>query len=348
MAPVHLIHESAPEATGIFDVLVHPETQDLRLEAQLIVDFLTHADFSAVWESKAAQDEIVQTTEEGEDGTKQAVELLPGWVVAASIDEADLEACFEHYLEQLADQVFDKDNPGTLEQKAALAQFGIVAEREGHKRGWARKAQKAGAKARNSVVRQMLAMVHKGVLRRASKGKGDFGGDYKKGKGYKTGGYAVSKAKAAKYKKANIGKIKRAAKKAGSKAEGVEPWEKPFEIAELEDYAEIGLGVPVGEGAQGALYSIAVRDDAEQSVAQMAERYGKKRKGMMKGKKKENMGGMSSDDDEYDEAVTEATRRGVGLAKGILGLHEGAGLLGHVAKEPKDVKGAVTETAASA
>ena len=336
MAPVHLLTESDDtEATGIFDVLVHPETQELRLEAQLIVDFLTHADFSAAFESKAAQAEIVKTTEESEDGTQQAVEVLPGWVVAASIDAADLEACFNHYLESLADQVFDKDNPGTLEQKAALAQFGIVAEAQGHKRGWARRAQKAGAKARNSVVRQMLAMVHKGTLKRATKGKGDFGGDYKKGKGYKTGGHAASKAKAAKYKKANIGKIKRAAKKAGSKAEGVEPWEKPFDIAELEDYAEFGLGVPIGEGAQGALYTIAVRDNAEQSVTQMAERFGKKRKGMKPGKKKEGCGPEGDDDpDEYDESISDSTRRGVGLAKGILSLHEGAGMLGHVAKDP--------------
>jgi hypothetical protein len=287
----------------------------------------------------------VQTTAEGEDGTQQAVEVLPGWVIAAAIDEADLEACFNHYLEALADQVFDKEHPGTLEQKAALAQFGIVAEATGHRRGWARKSQKSGAKARNSVVRQMLAIIHKGSLRRTAKGKGDFGGDYKKGKGYKTGGHSVAKAKAAKYKKANIGKIKRAAKKAGSKAEGVEPWEKPFEIAELEDYAEIGLGVPVGEGEQGALYSIAVRDDAEQSVTQMSERFGKKHKGMKMGKKKE--GHMShDDDDEYDESVTDSTRRGVGLAKGILTLHEGAGLLGHI--PTKDTKAAVVTETASA
>jgi hypothetical protein len=333
MAPVHLLSESATEdASSITDALVHPETQDLRLEAQLLVDFLTHADFSSVWESKAAQAEVVKTTDEGEDGAKREIEVLPGWVVAASIDESDLEACFDHYIEAFADRVFEKDNAaGTLENKAMLAQFGIVAEATGHKRGWARKAQKGGAKQRRNVVRQMLAMIQKGVLRRAPKGagSGDFGGDYKKGKGYKTGGSSVGKQKAAKYKKANIGKIKRAAKRAGVKTEG-ETWFTPFDIAELDDYAEFGLGEPVDTATgSGALYSVESRDDVETSVAQMSERFGKKRKGsaMKKGGKKEGMNGCG-DDDEYDESVE--PHRGVSLAKGILGLHEGAGMLAHV------------------
>lgn len=328
MAPVHLIAESvAEETSSVFDALIHPETQELRKEAQLLVDFLTSADFSSAWESKAAQAEIFQATEEGEDGEQRKVDVLPGWVVAASVNEADLEACFDHYLERFADRVFEKDSPeSTLENKATLAQFGIVAEATGHKRGWARKAQKGGAKQRRNVVRQMLAMIQKGVLRRAPKGPGtgDFGGDYKKGKGYKTGGSSVGKQQAAKYKKANIGKIKRAAKRAGVKTEG-ETWFTPFDLAELDDYAEIGLG----EQVDGAVYSIEARDDAETSVAQMSERFGKKRKAMKGGKKGEGMNGCG-DDHEYDESVSESTRRSVGLAKGILGLHETAGMHAHV------------------
>lgn len=326
MAPVQLIHESDTVASNLADALIHPETQDLRLEAQFLTDFLTDADLSAAWESKAAQGQVVKATEENEAGEKVAVEVLPGWVVAASIDEDDLYACFEHYLESFADRVFTEGHEeNTLLNKTLLAQFGItkadsVGEATGHKRGWARKAQKAGGKARNNVVRQMLAMVKKGVLKRAPKGEGDFGGDYKKGKGYKTGGSNVGKMAAQKFKKSNKGKIARAAKKAGVKAESEG---EGFNVAELDEYATFGLGVPV----EGALYTVGVVADADARVVAEAKKkppFGKKAAAC-----------DDEEDEEDDMEESTSAKRGARLAKGILSLHEGQGMHAHTKTDDK-------------
>lgn len=269
-------------------VLVSEETGELTLEAQVITDFLTDVDFSACWDVPGAEAHAVTAAfveEKGADPSPR--DVLPGFVVAATVDEDDLWGMFVDYLGLLHDRAEESDS---LQDKARLAPFDDILSEGPNKKGHMRKSQKGGPKKRNNVVRQMLAMVHKGVLVR------DGEGGYKKGKGYKKGGTPAGQNKVAKYKKASAGKVKKAAMKAGAA--------ESFNVDNLNDYAVWGLGFPV----DGFLFSAAVAEDAERELARVVEKYG--HKGMPKGKaghKGKGKSGGKMSDMSYEDDPEEST-----------------------------------------
>jgi hypothetical protein len=248
--PVTLITESNVDASDV-DLL----TQDgeLTLEAQAINGFLTHADFSDVFANPASAPHVVefdasgklvkgdkalaQRVVEGIDSLDDlldgnAAEFLLGEHVAALVDQNDLVAMFEHYVDTLPD--------GTLEEKAMLAAVGnLFGITEKFARGSFRKMASKGKPGHAKVARMMLAMLNKGAIKRSKDGEGGYmGGGYEKGTAYKKSSMvkAAAKQKIAKYKKANVAKQKKAAMAARVKVkEGVTP------------LSVFGFGVPVDE-----------------------------------------------------------------------------------------------------
>lgn len=221
--PVTLITESQ------VDEQVDLLTQDgeLTLEAQAISGFLTHADFSDVFDNPAAAPHVVEFDASGKlvSGDKaiagrvlEGVELddvlngdpaqfMLGEHVVALVDQDDLVAMFEHYVDSLPD--------GTLEEKAMLAAVGnLFGITEKFARGSFRKMAGKGKVGHAKVARMMLAMLKKGAIKRTKDSKGGYmSGGYDKGKAYKKAAMvkAADKQKIAKYKKANVGKQKKAA-----------------------------------------------------------------------------------------------------------------------------------------
>lgn len=255
--PVTLITESHVDASDV-DLL----TQDgeLTLEAQAINGFLTHADFSAVFSNPAAAPHVVEFDASGKlvkgdkalaqrvlEGIDNLDDLLDGDPAqfmlgehaAALVDQNDLVAMFEHYVDTLPD--------GTLEEKAMLAAVGnLFGITEKFARGSFRKMASKGKPGHAKVARMMLAMLNKGAIKRTKdSGGGYMGGGYDKGAAYKKASMvkASAKQKIAKYKKANVAKQKRAAMAARTKMKetalpvfgfGVPVEESFFEVATVE------------------------------------------------------------------------------------------------------------------
>lgn len=255
--PVKLIHES----TDAQDVELLTTEGELTLEAQIVADFLAHADFSAVFDHPAAAPHI---STRGEDGTiavgEQAdadlakaalgelaedaedgdeVQVMDAETALGMIDEDDLCVMLAHYVETLPES--------TLEDKARLAAAANLFGLDEFARGSFRKIRRRpGGTA--LVARMLGAMVNKGVIARSAKGKGYKGGDYSRTSTYKTGPKKGNLAKVARYKKANQAKIKksaRMARRAKKVKEGFEP-------------AIFGLNTPV----DGQVFEISVREGA--------------------------------------------------------------------------------------
>lgn len=226
--PVTLITESQ------VDEQVDLLTQDgeLTLEAQAISGFLTHADFSDVFDNPSAAPHVVEFDASGKlvkgdkavaDRVLEGVDLedvlngdggefMLGEAAIALVDQDDLVAMFEHYVDTLPD--------GTLEEKAMLAAVGnLFGITEKFARGSFRKMAGKGKVGHAKVARMMLAMLNKGAIKRTKGGGGYMGGGYDKGKAYKKASMvkAADKQKIAKYKKANVGKQKKAAMAARAK-----------------------------------------------------------------------------------------------------------------------------------
>lgn len=221
--PVTLITESQ------VDEQVDLLTQDgeLTLEAQAISGFLTHADFSDVFDNPAAAPHVVEFDASGKlvKGDKDVAsrvlegvdlddvlnggggEFMLGEAAVALVDQDDLVAMFEHYVDTLPDN--------TLEEKAMLAAVGnLFGITEKFARGSFRKMAGKGKVGHAKVARMMLAMLNKGAIKRTKDSEGGYmGGGYDKGKAYKKASMvkAADKQKIAKYKKANVGKQKKAA-----------------------------------------------------------------------------------------------------------------------------------------
>ena len=176
--PVKLIHESE-NATD--DTLLTQEG-DLTLEAQVINDFLTDADFSQVFEHPEAKAHILSVSENGDvtvpEGSDLSAlrsmveadadldvpgEFMLGSVAAELIDENDLVQMLAHYVDVMPE-------PTTLEEKARMAAlanlFGLD---EKFARGSFRKMAGKGKVGHAKVARMMLAMLNKGTIKRAKK-----------------------------------------------------------------------------------------------------------------------------------------------------------------------------------
>ena len=234
-------------------------TQDgeLTLEAEAISDFLTHADFDKVFEAEAARNLIVAFDESGKllSGPKALAdqlrmvegfdenlqdgydEFMLGEHAASLVDLDDLVEMFAGYADQLPDV--------TLEDKTRLAAIGaLFGLTEKYARGSFKKMARTKV-GHAKVARMMLGMLNKGSIKRVGSGKGYQGGGYDKGAAYKKAKMvkASAKAKIAKYKKANVSKMKKAARAARVKVK--------------EDaLASFGFGVPVAEHA----FEVGVRD----------------------------------------------------------------------------------------
>lgn len=257
--PVKLIHES----TDVSDVNLLTTEGELTLEAQIVADFLAHADFSAVFDHPAAAPHI---STRGEDGTitvgEQAdadlanaalgdlaedaedgdeVQVMDAETALGMVDEDDLCVMLAHYVETLPES--------TLEDKARLAAAANLFGLDEFARGSFRKIRRrpgGGA----LVARMLGAMMSKGVISRAKgKGKGYKSGDYTRTANYKTGPKKANLQKVARYKKANQAKIKksaRMAKRAKKVKEGFEP-------------AIFGLHAPV----DGQVFEVSVREGVQ-------------------------------------------------------------------------------------
>lgn len=269
--PVKLISESQVDETDV-DLL----TQDgeLTLEAQAINGFLTHADFSAVFDNPAAAPHIVEFDASGKhvsgdkalatrvlEGVDELDDVLDGdgaqfilgEEAAKLVDPQDLVAMFEHYVDTLPDT--------TLEDKARLSAIGnLFGITEKFARGSFRKMAGKGKAGHANVARMMLAMLNKGTIKRAKTSDGGYmGGGYEKGAAYKKSAMvkASAKQKIAKYKKANVGKQKKAAMAARKKMKesalpvfgfAVPVDESFFEVATIEVVATVESRTSVKPG----------------------------------------------------------------------------------------------------
>lgn len=282
--PVKLIHEAADVADD-FDVLT--QTGELTLEAETVSDFLTHADFSAVFNhpavkecistiaggkiafgakaDQAAHREALSDLAEGEDDA--VVQVISVEDALKVIDESDLEQMFLHYVESLPENTLED-----RARRAAIANYyGIDEKKGGFKKGGFRTVH--GKPGGPALVNRMLgAMLNKGLIKRADEpGTGYKKGDYEKTKNYKTGATKAAKAKVAKFKKANAAKLKRQAAKAKAAKKrklaasmGMESMAEGFEVADLPVF---GFGLPV-DGAMfevGTVGNVSVGESTEGS-----------------------------------------------------------------------------------
>lgn len=254
--PVKLIHES----NDAQDVDLLTTEGELTLEAQIVSDFLAHADFSAVFDHPNAEQHIVtraadgtltvgeqadadlakaalsELAEDADDGDE--VQVMDAEVALGMVDEDDLSVMLAHYVETLPE--------GTLEDKARLAAAANLFGLDEFARGSFRKIRRrpgGGA----LVARMLGAMMQKGLISRSKKAGGGYkSGDYTRTANYKAGPKKANLQKVARFKKANQAKIKksaRMARRAKKVKEGYEP-------------AIFGLNTPV----DGQSFEVAVRE----------------------------------------------------------------------------------------
>ncbi len=254
--PVKLIHESVDPQ----DVDMLTAEGELTLEAQIVADFLAHADFSAVFDHPNAAPHIATRAADGnvtvgeqadaelarsvlselaEDAdADDEVQVMDAEVALGMVDEDDLTSMLAHFVETLPES--------TLEDKARLAAAANLFGLDEFARGSFRKIRRrpgGGA----LVARMLGAMMQKGLISRSKKAGGGYkSGDYTRTANYKTGPKKGNLQKVARYKKANQAKIKksaRMAKRAKKVKEGYEP-------------AIFGLNAPV----DGQAFEVSVRE----------------------------------------------------------------------------------------
>lgn len=294
--------------------LLHPETGELTLETQVYSDFLTHADFSGITDVDGIDDFAFEAeVENPETGVVEKLTLLPGKVVADLVDENDLQGMFEHYIQQLADSI-TSNKDATLEEKARLAPFAELIEFKGHKRGDFSRMHRQPA-GHNRAARQMTAMLYKGAIVHTKKGKGQGKNkDYKRGKGYSSGGTPAGKKLVARWKAKSGSKLRKAAVKAKQKVK------ESVTGFDVESTPIWGLGAPVEQ----ANYVTSFREDAGTKLADM-------KKAALAEKSK-----CAADDDEVepdadDADDTDDADEGVKMrASAGMSVTEGAGLAGAI------------------
>lgn len=262
--PVKLIHEAAVEADDN-DLLT--TNGELTLEAETVSDFLTHADFSAVFAHPAVAENIstiedgkiafgknvdqeahraAMSMDESDDGDEGAWQVISLEDALRVIDENDLEQMFLHYVDSLPED--------TLEDRARRAAIANAYGLDEFKKGAFKKIRARGKPGMALVQRMLGAMKQKGLIKRAADaGSGYTGGDWTKTPQYKTGPKKAVKAKIAKFKKANVAKLKKAAAAAkAAKKKG--PKMKKESVGNYEDFDVtnlplFGLSVPMDGAA---------------------------------------------------------------------------------------------------
>lgn len=309
--PTILLHESVAEA-GEIDLL-HPDTGELTIEAQVLADFLTHLDLSAVSTLTGVEEEAEEIELEEADGEKTA--LLPGWLAAAAVDEEDLQEMFRHYVNGMAARIADDEN-ATLEQKTHVAPFVDLLD-EKYAKGAFRRMHKQPA-GHNRAARQLTAMLYKGVVRHVARGKGQgYNKDYVRDRGYKSGGTVQGRKKVALWKGKSSGKLKKAAVKARQKFK-----EDAAAKFDVEATPVWGMGEPV----ESVGYVASLHQDAQARVDEARKSKGKKARGMPKAPAPGNAHPpMDTNSIKPDDDVKGARRtvaEGAVLAGQMLKLHE--------------------------
>lgn len=312
--PVTLRESHEPEAAA--SDLINPTTGELTVEAQTLADFLTHVDFSAVSEMEGIDDLAQDVEVDNVDGVMEKTAVLDGGIAADLIDESDLQAMFEHYINAQAAEVFGDEN-ATLEAKARLMPFADMLD-EKYARGAFTKMQRKPA-GHNKAARQFVAMLHKGVIKHVKKGTGQGKNkDYAKSKGYASGGTPAGKKAVALYKGKNQGKLKKAAVKAKVKlkAEGVEAFD-------VDSTPVFGLGLPIGS----ATYAVSLRDGAD---VVMSEARKARKGGTMK--PPHHTGPGARNESGEPQGAVRTVREGATLAGQMLSLQESRPMLGGTPK----------------
>lgn len=106
--PSTLINESTRQDDQDDEFVLRDEDGTLTIEAETVIDFLLHADFSALAECDHVKAFIKEIEVDGEK-----VQILPAEIVAEVVDTDDLYAMFLNHLDAMPD--------GTLEEKARIA-----------------------------------------------------------------------------------------------------------------------------------------------------------------------------------------------------------------------------------
>ena len=236
MSPI-IINAPQTEDEQVEDVntILFDEDGKLTLEGEVVRDFLDFVDWGDVMDSEGAQEhleeeEILAIVEDGDDGDFWEVDekeegaapitvvKLDGEIAAQLVDEDDLAAMFDYYVQNLPE--------ATLEEKLRKAAFGHFEIEESEltedeqtaldegpfKKGSFRKIRKAGGK--DQVTRMLLAMLNKESIKRVPKGKGYKKGDYKKHPAGYAEGTPTGIKKWRTYVKKKKSSIEKAAKKA--------------------------------------------------------------------------------------------------------------------------------------
>jgi hypothetical protein len=235
--PIEITNVHAEDLDEQAEIDLFTKDGELTLEAEVLAGFIASLDCGDLFEDEDVREFIESETgfyREDEDGEMVAcekdaegaqeltIESLDGEIAALFIDEDDMLAMFEHYVENLPEE--------TLEEKARKAVF-----TEGFKKGAFKKIHAGGGK---TLVNRMLgAMMAKGAIKKAGSsgtkykekgvtakggvtpGKGYAGGDYTKASGYAPGtGGGIKKWMS--YKGKHASDLKKAGKKAiaGSRA----------------------------------------------------------------------------------------------------------------------------------
>lgn len=223
--PVKLITESALDLSESDELLT--ADGELTLEAQAVSDFLTHADFTAVFERESLakhistlvggkvvfgesvtnKDVVESALTELSEGIEESdiVQVISIADALDAIDEGDLDSMFLHYADTLPD--------ATLEDRSRRAAVANVFGLEEFARGAFRKVRKKPGGV--ALVKRMLgAMKNKGLITRSAKGSGYKGGDWDRTASYKGGAKKSNLQKVARFKKANAAKMKKVARQA--------------------------------------------------------------------------------------------------------------------------------------
>lgn len=206
------------------------ESGDLTARGEVVEAFLSEVDFND-FAADADVKEFVKTErifvresaggyeecDQKADGAFEVeMEVIPGPVAAALIDEADLHLLWNHFVSEEMPQ-------DTLEDKVRVTQVADMVDEDQldeFKRGEFRKIRKGSPAGKAKVKSMLLAMLNKEAIKRVAKGTGYKKGDYAPAanwkfypKGSKAGLAKVNKWRAANKAKVTAGQTKRGTKK---------------------------------------------------------------------------------------------------------------------------------------
>lgn len=252
--PVLLTNTLHESGTTRSDVSLFAESGELTVAGEVVAHFLETADFSEVFDHPEVAPYVINVVAEDDESISE--EIVPGTVALRVLDETDLGAMFLHYLDILGENA--STDEATLDDKTKLAVFEnalLKPLNEKYARGAFRKIHKT--KGGPELVNRMIgAIMNKGEIKRAGKGKGYRGGDYER-----TGRYNGPERKATKTKRMRIRKQSSAKIRASmSRTRGARKRAKALAASVgMEESFLFGFGETYG----GAMFQVGTKPDAE-------------------------------------------------------------------------------------